>query len=155
MAFPVLDGTKDALAEQAVLLRFERPVIDCLGLGDFAPRPPGPKALELETLALLGGLRAPNLFGCSDSNLDVVERAGARLTCTAEINHDLFLASTAVRGERAAVAITCLTHRPSDTEGLQLLHEHVERFRNARLGKVLTLHDRLVDATSSVHVVRL
>ena len=37
MAFPVLDRTKNALAEQAVLLGLERAVVDGLGLRDFAP----------------------------------------------------------------------------------------------------------------------
>ena len=41
VALPVLGRTEDALAEQAVLLRLERAVVDRLGLGDLtgAPRP--------------------------------------------------------------------------------------------------------------------
>ena len=38
-ALPVLDGTEDLLAEQAVLLRLERAVVDRLGLLDLAVRP--------------------------------------------------------------------------------------------------------------------
>src|SRR5260370_203642 len=155
MAFPVLDGTEDALAEQAVLFRFERPVVDGLGLGDFAPRPPGPKPLKLEALALLWILRTTDLFGRSDSNLDVVERAGARLTNTAKINHDLFLASAAVFLERAAVAITCLPHRDPDAQRLQLLHEHIERLGNSRLWQVLPLHDGFIHSAATVHIVGL
>jgi hypothetical protein len=39
VALPVLRGTEDALAEQPVLLRLERPVVDRLGLGDLTRRP--------------------------------------------------------------------------------------------------------------------
>ena len=63
MAFPVLDRTEDALAEQAVLLRLERAVVDRLGLGDLAPRPPVAEPLQLQALALLGVLRAADLLG--------------------------------------------------------------------------------------------
>ena len=35
VALPVLGRTEDALAEQAVLLRLERAVVDRLGLGDL------------------------------------------------------------------------------------------------------------------------
>src|SRR6185436_1112275 len=87
MTLPVLDRTENALAEQAVLFRFERAVVDRLGLGDFAPRPPRAEALELETLALLGVLRSPDLFRRRDADLDIVERARARFAYTAEINH--------------------------------------------------------------------
>src|SRR6185369_10286805 len=38
-AFPVLHRSKNAFAEQAVLLRFEGAVVDGLGLGDFAIGP--------------------------------------------------------------------------------------------------------------------
>src|SRR5512140_1887183 len=37
MALPVLDGTEDALAEQAILLGLERAVVDRLRLRDLAP----------------------------------------------------------------------------------------------------------------------
>src|SRR5207247_1608170 len=39
VAFPVPGGTEDALAEQAVLLRLQRPVVDGLRLLDLAVRP--------------------------------------------------------------------------------------------------------------------
>ncbi len=39
VAFPVLRGAEDALAEQAVALRLECAVVDRLGLGDLALRP--------------------------------------------------------------------------------------------------------------------
>src|SRR5438067_796299 len=39
VALPVLGGTEDALAEQAVLLRLQRPVVDRLRLGDLAGAP--------------------------------------------------------------------------------------------------------------------
>src|SRR5690606_29223099 len=40
-------------------------------------------------------------------------------------------------------------------ERLELLHEHVERLRDPRLGQVLALDDRLVDAAASRDVVGL
>src|SRR5215203_5726474 len=88
MALPVLDGTEDALAEQAVLLRLERPVVDGLGLGHLAPRPPVAHAGHLQPLALLGVLGAADLFGRSDPDLDEVERRCAGVAHAAEINHD-------------------------------------------------------------------
>src|SRR4029450_10574023 len=39
VALPVLGRTEDALAEEPVLLRLQRAVIDRLGLGDLAPAP--------------------------------------------------------------------------------------------------------------------
>src|SRR5207344_2493785 len=39
VALPVLGRTEDALVEQPVLFRLERPVVDGLGLGDLALRP--------------------------------------------------------------------------------------------------------------------
>ena len=39
VALPVLRPTEDALAEEAVLLRLERSVVDRLRLGDLAGRP--------------------------------------------------------------------------------------------------------------------
>src|SRR5215813_11937667 len=38
-AFPVRDGTENASAEQTILLRLERPIVDGLRLGYFAMRP--------------------------------------------------------------------------------------------------------------------
>src|SRR5690606_34015286 len=37
MALPVLHGTEDALAEESILFRLERPVVDGLRLGYLAP----------------------------------------------------------------------------------------------------------------------
>src|SRR3954453_21737283 len=53
VAFPVLYWTEDALAEQAILLRLERAVVDSLGLEYLAPRPPGAQTGHLDPLALL------------------------------------------------------------------------------------------------------
>src|SRR5204862_7577119 len=39
VALPVLRGSEDALAEEPVLLRLQRAVVDRLGLGDLARRP--------------------------------------------------------------------------------------------------------------------
>ena len=57
-ALPVLDGTKDLLAEQAVLLGLERAVVDRLGLLDLTVRP------------------AANLVSRGERDLDSVEVGG-------------------------------------------------------------------------------
>src|SRR5438034_179592 len=45
--------------------------------------------------------------------------------------------------------------RDSQPQGLELFHEHVERLRDARLGKILSFDNRFIDAAAAVHVVRL
>src|SRR5207237_2138815 len=55
VALPVLRGTEDALAEEPVTFGLERPVVDCLRLGDLAGRP------------------APNLLRGSQPDADRVE----------------------------------------------------------------------------------
>src|SRR6185437_5327477 len=101
MAFPVLDRTEDALAEQAVLFGLERAVVDGFGLGHLAPRPPAAKPLQLEAFALLGILGAADLLRRGDADLDEIERAGALFAHTTEINHGLLLVPIAVaRGAR-------------------------------------------------------
>src|SRR5262245_10080161 len=42
-----------------------------------------------------------------------------------------------------------------ETQALELLHQHVEGLRRPGLGRVLALHDRLVDARPPAHVVAL
>ena len=87
MALPVLHRTEDALAEEAVLFRLERPIVDRLRLGDLAPRPPGALALELQALTLLGVARAPDLLGARDADADIVEARALGLAPAAKINH--------------------------------------------------------------------
>ncbi len=70
-AFVVLDRTENARAEQTVTLRLEGPVVDGLGLFDFAERP------------------RKNLLGAGDRDLDLVERL-RRHDRTEEI-HDLLI----------------------------------------------------------------
>src|ERR1051325_11301155 len=133
---------EDALAEQAIPLRLERPVVDRLGLGDFAPRPPRALALELQALALLGILGAADLLGRGDPDLDIIEGRALGLVAATKVDH-LFL----------HVFSRAECHLQS--QGLELLHQHVEGFRNPGLRQVLPLHDRLVHAAPAVHVVRL
>src|SRR5215510_5055634 len=98
VTFPVLDGTENALAEQAVLFRLERAVVDCLWLGDFTPRPPVAEPLQFEALALLWVFGSTDLFRRSDPDLNEVERAGALFAHATEVNHVLLLAPSAVAG---------------------------------------------------------
>src|SRR5213075_1913318 len=90
VALPILHGPEDALAEQAVAFGLEGPVVDGLGLGDFAPRPPCALALQLQALALLGVLGPPDLLGRGDADLDIVEARCFGLVAATEIDH-LFL----------------------------------------------------------------
>src|SRR5882724_4085899 len=101
MAFPVLHRTEDALAEEAVLLRLERSVVDRLRLGDLAPRPPGTLPLELQALALLGIARPPDLLGARDANADIVEARALGLAPAAKINHVVPLIRRRLRWYRA------------------------------------------------------
>src|SRR6185312_8856520 len=55
VALPVLRGTEDALAEEAVLLGLERSVVDCLRLGHLTGRP------------------LPDLLGRGEPDADCVE----------------------------------------------------------------------------------
>src|SRR5204862_3346923 len=63
VALPVLGGTEDALAEEPVLLRLQRAVVDGLRLGDLS-RGPG-----------------PDLLGRRQSDLDGVE--------VIDVNHEI------------------------------------------------------------------
>src|SRR4029079_16472905 len=162
MTFPVLDRTENALAEQSVLFRLERAIVDCLWLRDFTPRPPVAKPLQFQALALLGVFRSTNLLGRGDANLNEVERTRALFAHTAEVNHVLLLipiAATVARGPGidpgSPEPVHALAHRDLDPQCLQFLNEHVERLCNPRLRKVLALHDRLVYPAASVHVVGL
>src|SRR5437870_7798643 len=87
VTLPVLHRAENALAEQPVALRLERPVVDGLGLGDLAPRPPGPLALQLEALTLLRVARAPDLLRGGDPDLDIVEARALRLAPASAVNH--------------------------------------------------------------------
>src|SRR5690606_31116417 len=75
----------------------------------------------------------------SDLQLDEVEVTGARLPSSGEIDHLSLLLSS---------------ERYGQSEGLQLLHENVERLRNPWLRQVLALDDRFVDARTTRDVVR-
>src|SRR4029077_17734720 len=79
VALPVFHRAEDALAEQAVALRLEGPLIDGLGLGDLAPRPPGTLALQLEALALLRVAGPADLLRRGNPDLDVIEARALRL----------------------------------------------------------------------------
>src|SRR5216110_2200801 len=147
VALPVLYRAENALAEQPVALRLERPVVDGLGLGDLAPRPPGPLALQLEALTLLRVARAPDLLRGGDPDLDVIEARALRLAPAPEIDHRcslplLFNVFGGAQGD-------------FQPQGLEFLHQHVEGLGDAGFRQVLPLDDRLVHTAATVHVVRL
>src|SRR5204863_3386759 len=70
MAFPILDRSKDPLAEQAILLRLERAVVDGLRLGHLTPGPPVAEPLQFQALALLGVFWSANLLWRGNSHLN-------------------------------------------------------------------------------------
>src|SRR6266567_3615402 len=125
VALPVLYRTEDALAKEPIPFGLEGAVVDRLGLGDLAPRPPRALALQLQALALLGVLGPPNLLRRGDPDLDIVKAGALGLVAPSatEIDH-LFLHvfSSAVRH------LQC--------ERLELLHQHVEGLRDPGLRQV-------------------
>src|SRR5439155_419991 len=87
VALPVLDRAEDALAEEPIPFRLEGAVVDGLGLGDLAPRPPRALALQLQPLAFLGVLGTPDLLGRGDPDLDIVKARALGLVAASEIDH--------------------------------------------------------------------
>src|SRR5213593_5228961 len=108
----------DALVEQAVPLRLEGAVVDGLGLRHLAPRPPGALALQLQTLALLGVARAPDLLWGGDPDLDIVEARALWLAPAPEIDHrvSLPLLFNFLGGAQGHL----------QPDGLEFLHKYVE-----------------------------
>ena len=147
-AFPVLDRTENALAEQAAFFRLERAVIDGLGVFDFALGP------------------GPDGFRRGDGDRDVIE---PRLTFSSPSNSragffrviiiELYLAKVAlklVRRQRflqEAVDGLGVADLHVEAEGLHFLDEHVEGFRNAGFERVVAFDDDFVDAGAALHVV--
>ena len=127
-ALVVLDRAEDLGAEEAVALRLEGPVVDGLGLAHLAI---GPFA---------------DLAGARDRDLDLVELLGAgRLPEEVhEVVHQILLPFAATRmgqdrappgcGARAASSLgrQLLLELDIERQSLQLLHEHVEAFRECR-----------------------
>ena len=91
VTLPVLDRAEDPLAEETILLRLERSVIDRLRLGDLTPRPPGALPLKLQALTLLRIPWPPDFLRSRDADADIVETRALGLTTAAKINHDLFI----------------------------------------------------------------
>ena len=156
VALPVLGRTEDLLAEEPVLLRAQRAVVDGLGLLDLAVGPAAdgvgrgqadPQLVEVVDVqhreSPLGG--APRVFlvrpalGPADVDAQLLGRAEHVLV---ELAHLDLLAPVA-------------RHLDVEAEGLHLLDEHLEALGDARLGDVLALHDRLVDLHPAEHVVGL
>src|SRR4029077_18195536 len=123
VALPVFHGAEDALAEQAVALRLEGPVIDGLGLGDLAPRPPGTLALQLEALAPLRVAGPADLLRRGNPDLDVIEARALRLAPATEIDHRVSL----------PLFLNVLGGAQGDLQpqGLEFLHQHVEGLGDA------------------------
>src|SRR5690606_13562543 len=159
VALPVLGGTEDLLAEEAVLLRLEGPVVDGLRLLHLAVRPGADR--------VRGGQTDPELAEV----VDVEQFVPSRLETSAPAL--VFLVGAALgpgqvdaqllgRPEDVFVELSHLDLLAGlgedldvEAQGLHLLDEHLEALRDAGLGDVLALDDRLVDLDPAEHVVGL
>src|SRR3954452_14402328 len=91
VALPVLDRAEDPFAEETVLLRLERPIVDRFRLGHLTPGPPGALPLELQALAFLRIAGAPDFLRSRDTDADIVETRALGLATATKVNHDLFI----------------------------------------------------------------
>src|SRR5262245_21814913 len=169
VALPVPRRSEDPLAEQAVLLRLEGPVVDRLRLLHLAVGP--------RTDLIRGGQADPDLVEVIDvQHLRVrllahshhVQRfrvpdvprlvvVGSRRLPTRQVDPELL-----GRAEHVLVGLLeldllalCRTHLDVQAQGLHLLDQHLEGLGDPRLGDVLALDDRLVDLHAAEHVVGL
>ena len=165
VALPVPGGTEDLLAEEAVLLRLERAVVDGLRLLDLAVRPlrgcrprwPGrcassSKKLTSSTLSLLS-------LGVQPVSLSQYAVPGARCRSDLVDAHRALVrrrdrsmpSSSAARKTSSSVSRISIDdavageHLDVEAQRLHLLDQHLEGLRDAGLGDVLALDDRLVD----------
>ena len=168
VALPVPRGTEDALAEQAVLLRLQRPVVDRLRLLDLTVGP----CADL----VRGGQADPELIEV----VHVQHVAVASSACRALHNVQHFLvpaqsksapagsrrdrsmpSSSAARKTSSSVSRSSISSPVGradldvQAERLHLLDQDLEGLGDARLGDVLALDDGLVDLHAAEHVVGL
>ena len=143
VALVVLDRTEDLGAEEPVAFRLEGPVVDRLRLLHLAERP----------LADLVGRRdrdpqrveRERILGLLEQAVEIAQGAPP---------DSLALRALTSSGRFAAPSLV-FDELDVEAERLELLDEHVEALRQARLEHVLALHDRLVDARAALHVVGL
>ena len=181
VALPVLRGSKNALAEQAVTLGLERAVVDGLGLFHFAGGP------------------GKDHFRGGNADLNCIKRGVAHVLFLLLVRivrivivvagiaeraeavvflHRYVLDREAAAGDLIIVGLVghLITHTRDvivlvvlkldlvavlvedadiQAQGLQLLDEHLERLRHARLRDVLALDDGFIRAHAAGHVVGL
>ena len=180
VALPVLRGSENALAEQAVTLGLERAVVDGLGLFHFAGGPGkdhfrGGNAdlncikrgvAHVLFLLLIRIVRVVIVAGIAERAETVIfldryvldrEAAAGDLIIVGLVGH--LIAHTRdvivlVVLELDLVAVL-VEDAHIQAQGLQLLDEHLERLRHARLRDVLALDDGFVRAHTAGHVVGL
>src|SRR3546814_564313 len=141
-ALVVLDRTEDAREEQAVPFRLEGTVVDGLRLLDLAVGP-GPDALR-----------------AGDRNADLVEalRAGRLAKNVHQLRHRFLPIRNTVSAGGAGSeerALRRLLQVYVQAQRAELLHEHVEGFRDAGFEIVVALDDGLIDLGAARDVVRL
>ncbi len=181
VALPVLRRTEDALAEEAVLLRLQRAVVDGLRLRDLARAPradllrggeadlDGVEVVDVDHASsssridggevrlgrLLGGrlARVGGVFALGG----LVGRLAVGRAHAGEVDAQLLGGAQEVVVLLAHLGAGALLGDDVDVERqrLHLLQEHLERLRDARLGDVLALHDRLVGLDAADGVVGL
>src|SRR5205085_12205011 len=158
VALPVLRRTEDLLAEESVLLRLERAVVDGLGLLDLAVRPHADRIrcgqADAKLIEVVYVEQVSSLFLETISAPALVLFVGATLR-TGEVDAELFGGAEDVFVEFPHLDLLARGREDLDVqaEGLHLLDEDLEGLGEARLGDVLALHDGLVDVPAAEHVV--
>src|SRR5438067_1872207 len=182
VALPVLRGTEDALTEETVLLRLERPVVNGFRLGDLAGRPtpnllrgsePDADRVEivdvnhcvlslfLDVLSVLLGrgflCLSALAFGFDGFLGLVVGSVATRGADAREVDAELLGGAQQVVVLVADLDSCALLGADVDVERqrLHLLEQHLEGLGNRRLGDVLALDDRLVGLHAPDGVVGL
>ena len=139
-ALVILDRSENAGAEQAVALGLEGAVVDGLRLLDLAVGP------------------GPDLLRARDRDLDLVELLGGARR-TEDIDQLVHQASSErlprCRGAVPGASQLRCPEIDIEAEGLHLLDQDVEGFRNSHLEILVAAHDRLVDLGAARDVVRL
>ena len=160
VALPVLRGTEDLLAEEPVLLRLERAVVDRLRLLHLAVRPREDvtrrREVDREPAA---GVDVENCVPWLRTSL---LRVAASSSSVPRSGLDRSMPERFGGAERVLVELADLDllavlvdHADVQAQRLHLLDEHLEALGDARLGDVLALDDRLVHLHAAEHVVGL
>src|SRR5690606_16062458 len=160
-ALPVAGGAEDLLAEEAVLLRLQRAVVDRLGLLDLTVRPSADVVSGREADSkLIESCYVEHLFSwvenlSNEPRSDLVDRCG--FETAGDVDAELLRRAEGLVIGVAEVHRGAVRREDLDVQAqrLHLLHEHLEGLGDARLLDVLALDDRLVHLDAAEDVVGL